>query len=153
MEFQRRAQRLEPGELFAGIRGSGAGLQVFFPNPKAALPVKPDLWLPWGRRKEQPGAWPEGGWARRESLTKSYWQRWLPVEVVVHPCRWMEKDPQRRSHWFELEEGQGILCLRLDGAPGTPLYVVTVPATGGYLAEIHDRIPLLVGGGPPLEVV
>lgn len=150
MEFRKRAHRLEPGELFEAIRGSGAGVQelrVFFPNPKAALLLdsEQDLWLPWGRRKDQPGHWPEGGWARQESLSKPFWQRWRPSEVVVHPLRWMEKDPGRVSHWFELPAHQGILCLRLDGAPGTPLYVVTVPATGAYLAEIHTRIPLIVG--------
>jgi len=57
----------------------------------------------------------------------------------------MEKDHQGKSRWFELDPGQGILCLRLDGAPGTPLYVVTVPATGDYLADIHGRIPVIVG--------
>jgi hypothetical protein len=57
----------------------------------------------------------------------------------------MEKDHQRTSHWFELPDHQAILCLRLDGAPGTPLYVVTIPATGDYLAEIHDRIPVIIG--------
>lgn len=150
MEFRKRAHRMEPGELFEAIRGSGAGVQdvrVFFPNPKAALLVDPerDLWLPWGRRKEQPGDWPEGGWARRESLSKPFWQRWRPAEVVVHPVRWMEKDHGRSSRWFELSEGQGILCLRLDGAPGSPVYVVTAVAAGDYLAEVHDRIPVIVG--------
>lgn len=150
MEFRKRAHRMEPAELFEAIRGSGAGVQdirVFFPNPKAALLVDPEaeLWLPWGRRKEQPGEWPEGGWARQESLSKPYWQRWKPARVVVRPVRWMEKDRRRKSHWFDLEEDQGILCLRLDGVPGTPVYVVTAAATGNYLAEIHDRIPVIVG--------
>lgn len=150
MEFRKRAHRMEPGDLFAAIRGSGAGvqdIQVFFPNPRAALLVdaERDLWLPWGRRKGQPGDWPEGGWARSESLTRPYWRRWAPVEIVVRPARWMEKGHDRTSHWFELREGQGILCLRLDKAPGTPLYVVTEPSAGGYLAEIHDRIPVILG--------
>lgn len=104
-----------------------------------------DLWLPWGRRKGQFGTRPEGGWARQESLAKPYWRRWEPTEVMVRPVRWMEKDHGRTSQWFELREDQGILCLRLDGAPGTPLYVVTNPVTGEYLAEIHDRIPVIVG--------
>lgn len=103
-----------------------------------------DLWLPWGRRKEQIGDWPEGGWARHESITKLYWRRWDPVELIVHPVRWMEKDHTGKSHWFDLEEGQGILCLRLCRAPGTPVYVVTTPSSGDYLTEIHDRIPAIV---------
>ncbi|HJV91239.1 MAG TPA: hypothetical protein VJ623_13100 [Holophagaceae bacterium] len=118
-------------------------ISVYFPNPKAALLVDEarDLWLPWGRRKEQPGDWPEGGWARAESLAKPYWTRWDPEPLLIYPVRWMEKDPARRTHWFALEPGQGIRCIRLHGALGTPLYVVTVPATGDFKAEIHDRMP------------
>jgi len=149
MEFTHHPERLSEEEWRSAVRGSGAGadkfIRVFFPNPKAALRVDPaqDLWLPWGRRKEQPGDWPEGGWAREESLEKAYWKRWDPQPVTVHPARWMEKNRQRVSCWFELPEGQGILCLRLDAAPGQPLYIVTRPATGEYLAEIHDRAPVL----------
>lgn len=151
LEFQKRAARLTQPELIEGVRGTGAGtdaVRVFFPSPKAALLVDPeaDLWLPWGRRKEEPGAWPEGGWARMESLGKAYWTRWDPVEVVIHPLRWMEKDPRRKSWWFDLEPGTGILCLRLEKAPGTPVYVVTEAATGDFATDIHDRIPRIVQG-------
>ena len=148
MEFTRHLERLTDEEWNAAVRGSGAGadkfIRVHFPNPKAALLVDPvaDLWLPWGRRKEQPGEWPEGGWAREESLGKGYWKRWHPEPVIVRPVRWMEKDRKRVSRWFDLEPGQGVLCLRLDAAPGTPLYVITRPAEGDYLADIHDRIPV-----------
>lgn len=151
LEFQKRAARLTQPELIEGVRGTGAGVEavrVFFPSPKAALQVdaEADLWLPWGRRKEEPGSWPEGGWARAESLGKAYWTRWDPVEVVIHPSRWMEKDPKRKSWWFDMEPGTGILCLRLDKAPGTPLYVVTEAATGDFAQDIHDRIPRIVQG-------
>jgi hypothetical protein len=157
LEFQKRSSRLTQPELIEGIRGSGAGVdavRVFFPSPKAAIPVErefrvdgeSDLWLPWGRRKEEPGDWPEGGWARAESLGKAYWTRWAPAEVVIRPSRWMEKDRQKKSWWFDVEPGTGILCLRLDKAPGTPLYVVTEAATGDFLADIHHRIPKLVQG-------
>jgi hypothetical protein len=151
LEFQKRATRLTQPELIEGVRGSGAGVdgvRVYFPNPKASIQVDPesDIWLPWGRRKDEPGAWPEGGWARAESLGKAYWTRWAPEQVVIHPACWMEKDRSRKSRWFDLEPGTGILCLRLDRAPGTPLYVVTEAATGDFLADIHHRIPNLVAG-------
>lgn len=141
VEFRRKKQDLGLGLL----EPEDEVIRVLFPNPKAALLVDPerDLWLPWGRRKEQPGDWPEGGWARHESLGKSYWTRWDPQPVVVFPSRWMEKDPGRRTHWFELGPGEGMLCLKLRDAPGTPLYVVTEPSAGDYL-EIHDRIPVVV---------
>ena len=154
-EFAKHPGRLTEEAWVRAVRGSGAGadlfgdhpgtVKVYFPNPKAAVLVDPGagLWLPWGRRREQPGDWPEGGWAREESLDKAYWTRWAPERVLVHPLRWMEKDRNRSSRWFDLEPGLGIACLVLAGAPGTPLYVITRPAAGDYLADIHDRIPLI----------
>ncbi len=148
LEFLKRAKDLPLPELLAAVQGSGAGLEavrVFFPNPKAALLVSPerDLWLPWGRRKEQPGDWPEGGWARRESLDKAYWTRWDPEEVPLRPARWMEKDRRRVSLWFDLEPGTCLRGLVLRGAPGTPVYVVTEAASGDFRDQVHDRIPVI----------
>lgn len=127
-------------------RRSGETVKVLFPNPKAAMLVNQpmNLWLPWGRRREEPGDWPEGGWARYESLNKGYWRRWGSERVLIWPIRWMEKDRQRSSQWFELPPGHAMVCLRLTKAPGTPLYVVTSEADGDYLADIHDRIPKLM---------
>lgn len=149
MEFARPPERMTDEEWNEAVRGSGAGsspfIRVFFPNPKAALLLDPasDLWLPWGRRREQPGDWPEGGWAREESLEKGFWRRWHPEPVVVRPVRWMEKDRHRVSRWFDLEEDHGICCLVLTKAPGTPIYVITRQAEGNYLADVHDRIPVV----------
>ena len=138
-----RKTRIHPGDL--GLLEPEVELvKVTFPNPRAALLMDEDrdLWLPWGRRREQPGGHPEGGWAREESLSKPFWTRWQPQVVWTFPAQWMEKDPSGRSHWFEVPHGQGIRCLRLDGAPGTPVYVITVPSQGEY-QDIHDRMPAL----------
>lgn len=139
MQFKRKKVQQDLGLL----EPEDELIAVYFPNPKAALLVDEatGLWLPWGRRKEQAGDWPEGGWARAESLAKPYWTRWEPEPLMIHPVRWMEKDPSRRTHWFDLEPGQGIRCIRLHKAEGSPLYIVTVPATGDFKAEIHDRMP------------
>ena len=44
---------------------NGQDVRVYFPNPKATLPVKKKTGsielLPWGRRKEQRGVLPLGG--------------------------------------------------------------------------------------------
>jgi putative SOS response-associated peptidase YedK len=141
IEFRRR-KPLEGG--LGLLEPEDEQIRVLFPNPKAALLVdaEQNLWQPWGRRKEQPGDWPEGGWARAESLGKAYWTRWDPEEVIVRASRWMEKDRFGRSHWFELGR-DGIRCLRLTKAPGTPLYVVTEPSHGDF-AQVHDRMPVLI---------
>ena len=142
MEFKRRRPLVGGLGL---IEAEEETVRVLFPNPKAALLVDEaaDHWLPWGRRSEQPGDWPEGGWARAESLDKAFWTRWDPVEVLLRPARWMEKDPARRSHWFDLRGA--LRAIQLLKAPGTPLYVVTVPAPPDFLA-IHPRMPEIVQG-------
>ena len=145
VEFHRRRLR-QPGDL--GLLDPGDEvIRVTFPNPKAALLVDPeqDLWLPWGRRREQPGDWPEGGWARVESLGKAYWTRWDPQPFLLRAARWAEKDPAGRTHWFELG-ADGIRCVRLDKAPGTPVYVVTEPSHGDFV-DVHDRMPMIARGG------
>lgn len=140
MEFKRRT------ELKGGlgiVEAEEETIRVLFPNPRAALRVDEalDLWLPWGRRSAQPGDWPEGGWAREESLDKAFWTRWDPVEILVRPARWMEKDAFRASHWFD--PAGALRVLSLAKAPGTPLYVVTIPSPPDF-ASIHPRMPRIV---------
>lgn len=137
MEFKRRKE-LQGG--LGIVEAEEEVVRVLFPNPKAALRLDEasDLWLPWGRRAGQPGDWPEGGWARAESLGKAYWTQWDPVELLLRPARWMEKDPFRTSHWFDASGP--IRAVRLARAPGTPVYVVTVPAPDDF-APIHPRMP------------
>lgn len=137
--------RQKPVEGLGLLEPEEEVIRVLFPNPKAALLVDPerDRWIPWGRRGEQPGDWPDGGWAREESLHKAYWTRWDPETFVLRAHRWMEKDHAKRSHWCEVPGSEGILCLRLRAAPGEPAYMVTQASYGEY-AEIHDRMPKLV---------
>ena len=140
MEFKLR--RPQVGGLGL-IEAEEETLRILFPNPKAAVPLGDGLWAPWGRHSEQPGDWPEGGWARAESLAKAYWTRWDPAELLLRPVRWMEKDPARKSHWFVLDGA--IRAVRLLKAPGTPVYVVTIPSPPDF-ASIHPRMPQILQG-------
>ncbi len=61
--------------MCAGLRyiePSDKEWSIYFPNPKAALPVvKSDgsiEWIKWGRRKEEQAPFVQGGWARSDSL-------------------------------------------------------------------------------------
>ena len=123
-------------------------IRVYFPNPKAVLPVKTrsgavEL-LPWGRRKEQKGALPLGGWARLDSIYTGRWDRWFPVPVKLPIKQFMEKDLEGHTRWYDLTRGQWIQGLVARINHEQRVYVVTVEPE---LADaVHDRWPRLISG-------
>ena len=122
--------------------------RVYFPNPKALLPVKTrsnDIaTLAWGRRREQAGALPLGGWARLDSIYAGRWDRWFPVPVKIQVKSVMEKDLEGHSHWFDLTKGQWIQGLVARYRHERRVYVVTIEPE---MAEaVHDRWPRIMSG-------
>jgi len=122
--------------------------RVYFPNPKAMLPVKMKNGeiqrMPWGRRKEQPGHLPMGGWARIESIYEGRWDRWFPVPVKIVVSQFMEKDIEGNSHWFDVTQGKWIQGLVARHKHEQRLYVVTIVPE---MAEaVHHRWPRILSG-------
>ena len=127
---------------------SNDDLRVYFPNPKAMLPVvtrsgDPVL-LPWGRRKEQSGELPKGGWARLESIHDGRWDRWFPKSVKIPVISFMEKDIEGQSHWFDLTQGQWIQGLIARDGDEQRVYVVTIAPE--MPDAVHDRWPRIMSG-------
>jgi hypothetical protein len=94
-------------EISGRYTRTGEQLKIYFPNPRAALPVlagesQEVLWVPWGRRREQPGKGPAGGWARLSSIEEGKWEKYGPTRVHILATRFMEKDGSKVSHWFDL---------------------------------------------------
>ena len=127
---------------------NGQDVRVYFPNPRALLPVKnragnTDL-LPWGHRQEQAGILPLGGWARLDSIYAGRWDRWFPVPVKLPVKSFMEKDIEGRSHWYDLTRGQWIQGLVVRNNYEQRIYVVTIEPE---LADaVHDRWPRIMSG-------
>lgn len=121
---------------------------VYFPSPKAALPVlKKDgaiEWVTWGKRKEEDApVFPNGGWARLDSIKEGKWQRYQPRPVLLPIQSFMEKDHEKSSHWFDLKQDeflQGLLTIHHDVAR---VYVVTTDTPEEY-SYIHDRWPRVI---------
>jgi hypothetical protein len=123
-------------------------IRVYFPNPKAQLPVKSRgggiSTLAWGRRQEQTGALPLGGWARLDSIYAGRWDRWFPVPVKIPVKSFMEKDLEGHSHWYDLTRGQWIQGLVARHRQERRVYVVTIEPE---LADaIHNRWPRIMSG-------
>jgi len=123
-------------------------IRVFFPNPKAKLPVVMKdgnvILLPWGRRKEQEGKLPPGGWARLESINAGKWNCFHPRPVKIAVDAFMEKDHEKNSHWFDMEPDTFIQGLYATVDDEARIYVVTIEPNP-LKRQIHDRWPRIVG--------
>lgn len=127
-----------------------AFMRMYFPNPKAMLPVlKRDggiILLPWGRRQKQPGVLPLGGWARIDSVYAGVWDRYFPKPVKIPALGFMEKDFEGNSHWYDLQKGQFIQGLVARDGHERRIYVVTIEPEPDD-AHIHSRWPRVVQQG------
>lgn len=133
-------------EISGKYTRTGEQLKIYFPNPKAALPVLgangQAMWVPWGRRREQPGKGPQGGWARLSSIEEGRWEKYGPMRVRIPAARFMEKDEAKVSHWFDLEAGQTLEGLVIGADEEQRVYVITTSPPNEY-AWLHDRWPLV----------
>ncbi|WP_019897421.1 hypothetical protein [Methylotenera mobilis] len=133
--------------MCSGVRytePSGKEWNVYFPNPKAALPVANSdgsvEWIKWGRRKEEQAPFVQGGWARSDSIELGKWERYSPVFVKLAVNSFMEKDAAKVSHWIKLREGTAIEALIVQSKEEKRIYIVT-EATPIEYAWVHDRWP------------
>jgi putative SOS response-associated peptidase YedK len=124
--------------------------KVYFPIPQAKIPVIEEetetiSLCQWGRRHGEDENFdvPITGWARLLSLKEGKWNQYQPTKVKIPATAWMEKDADRQSHWFDMDDGQAILGVRIEQRGKAFVYVVTRPAEGA-MSAIHERMPMLV---------
>lgn len=134
--------------MCGGVYYSNEGQEsrIYFPNPKACLPVKckneESILLPWGRRKEQAGNLPMGGWARLDSIYAGKWERWFARPVKLPITSFMEKDIEGNSHWFDITKGKWIQGLVARSNYEQRVYIVTVVPE--MADAIHERWPRIL---------
>jgi len=122
--------------------------KIYFSQPDARLPVRlrdgDVTWIAWGRRKDEAtGKFPNGGWARLNSIKSGKWKPWHPRPVLIPAISFMEKDHDSQSRWIELDKGMVIQGLLAERDKETRVYVVTIDTPPEY-SWIHDRWPRLV---------
>lgn len=131
-------------------------MKSFFPNPFSQLPVLMRdgnvTLLPWGRRHEQKGSLPIGGWARLDSIYAGRWDKYFPKPVKLPVLRYMEKDYTGKSHWYDLMDRQFIQGLLAKDGNELRVYVVTCEANI-VDRDFHDRTPRVMGGATPQSVL
>lgn len=93
------------GEIEA--RNAAKTYKVYFPSPKAAIPVlgaggEVLGWVRWGRRKGELGASPQGGWAKLKTIEHGGWEKYKPSACWVWPAVHRKKalsGPRTGSIW------------------------------------------------------
>ncbi|MGA1847613.1 hypothetical protein, partial [Deferribacter abyssi] len=122
-------------------------LKVFFPRPYAKIYYLNETGNKgvalWGLRNEKEKEelkvdLPITGWAKIESIRKGYWSRFNPAKVYIPAVGFMEKDNQKKSHWFELKDNEFILAILIKQKDAKVCYIVTQPTPKKY-RHIHDR--------------
>jgi len=124
----------------------GQEFRTYFPNPKARLPIlKRDgsvERIAWGRRREQTGRLPLGGWARHESILAGTWDKYNPRPIKIAVLAFMEKDHLGKSYWFEVTSGQYLQGLVVRDQHILRVYVVTIEPN--FEDAVHNRWPRLI---------
>jgi putative SOS response-associated peptidase YedK len=128
------------------------GEKIYFPQPDARLPVRLRdghvTWITWGRRKDEvTGKFPNGGWARLDSIKMGKWKPWHPRPVLIPAESFMEKGQDKQSHWITLAPSMAIQAL-LAERRRTKVYMVTEETPHEY-HWIHDRWPRLIKVSDP----
>ncbi len=122
--------------------------RYYFSNPAATLPVKmkPGNFeiLPWGRRREQRGQLPLGGWARLDAIYSGRWDRWQPLAVKIPLHSFMEKDISGNSQWFDITRGKWIQGLIAHANNERKIYIVTI--TPELEDAAYQRWPRIMSG-------
>lgn len=126
--------------------------KVYFPIPRARIPVILEDEAPepvitmcrWGRRQGEDPEFdvPVTGWARLLSLKEGKWNQYNPKRIKIPALRWMEKDDEKQSHWFNMTPDRAILGVLLENRGEHFAYVVTKPSIGLF-ADVHDRMPVV----------
>lgn len=122
---------------------------IFFSQTKAMLPVKlkngETKLILWGRRENEISEMPLGGWARLTSIKNEKDQRWnmylpKPVKIPIH--KFMEKNFEGKSCWYEITKGQCIQGLLAREQNEYRLYIVTIDPED--LTNCHYRWPHII---------
>lgn len=122
---------------------------VFFSRANAVLPVKLKnggcKLVTWGRRENENSEMPLGGWVRSTIIRNDQdlrWNMYSPKPVQISIDKFMEKNFEGKSCWYEITKGQCIQGLLAKEQDEYRLYIVTVDPED--LTNCHYRWPHII---------
>ncbi|MDW3716586.1 hypothetical protein [Pseudomonas sp. 2023EL-01195] len=126
--------------------------KIDFTSQDAAIPVLFEEggqveWISWGRREDQLGNGPAGGWADLAAIRAGGWAQYQPRRAFGLVRRFRKEEDHmgeenRSSYWFDIPQGQALECLVIGEGEERRVYVVTTAPPEEYTC-IHDRWPVL----------
>jgi hypothetical protein len=119
----------------------------YFAQPEAQLPVQMksgDIeYLPWGRRQNESGVLPLGGWINWDLFRQGKFDYYLPKLVKIPIKKFMEADIEGRELWFDVIAGQYLQGVYLHEKEEQRVYVLTItPETPNNIYSRWPRIGL-----------
>lgn len=122
---------------------------IYFSHAKAVLPVKLKSGqiklVAWGCREQDNSEMPLGGWARSSQLKNgenTKWNMYLPRSVKIPVEKFMEKNFEGKSCWYEVTKGKYIQGLLARHNEEYRIYIVTIDPED--LMNCHYRWPHII---------
>lgn len=122
---------------------------VSFTYSKAMLPVRLKngdcALVTWGRRENENSEMPLGGWVRLSTIKNkknSRWKMYSPKPVQIPVDKFMEKNFEGQSCWYEITKGKCIQGLLAQERNEYRLYIVTIDPED--LLNTHYRWPHII---------
>ena len=119
---------------------------IFFAQTKAVLPVKlkngETKLVVWGRRENENSEMPLGGWVRLTTIkneSNNHWHMYLPKPIQIPAYKFMEKNFEGKSCWYEITRGKCIQGLLAKKENEYRIYIVTIDPED--LMNCHYRWP------------
>lgn len=128
---------------------------VSYTHTRAMLPIRlkngEDRLAVWGRREHENSEMPLGGWARLSAIKKeknSRWNSYQPRPVQIFVTKFMERNFEGNSCWYEITKGQCIQGLLAQHENEYRVYIVTIEPED--LMSCHYRWPHIMNCGVKL---
>lgn len=122
---------------------------VSFSQANAKLPVKLKTGecklVTWGRREKENSEMPLGGWARLSAIKNekdNRWNAYFPKPVRIPVNKFMEKDFEGNTCWYEVTKGKCLQGLLAKEENEYRIYIVTIDPEA--LINCHYRWPHIV---------
>lgn len=117
----------------------------FFASPRATVAVVlkngESRLLPWGRRQNEAGNLPLGGWAKHADIQLGKWDKYFPRPVKIPALAFMEKNIEGHACWFDVIAGQYLQGLVAHYDSECRVYIVTIsPEKEDALFERWPRL-------------